>query len=77
MGAALPADRIKAAFGVVRCWQQAPDAVAACPVCSAPGLVIVDCSARPFVEWYALSCNRCGLDATISVPLSPPNPSSN
>ena len=29
---------------------------AACPACGAPGLVIIDRSARPYAEWYALPC---------------------
>ncbi|MGZ5823328.1 MAG: hypothetical protein ACXWJ2_05235, partial [Hyphomicrobium sp.] len=47
----------------------------ACPVCEA-GLAILDQSARPYAEWYALSCAACGLKATINVPLGPPVPGS-
>ena len=71
-GNKLPPDRLKEALAVVRDWQQNPNAVAHCPVCGAPGLVIEDRSTRPHAEWYALSCASCGLEDTIHIPLGPP-----
>ena len=43
---------------------------------AAPGLAIIDQSARPYAEWYALTCAACGLNATINIPLGPPVPGS-
>lgn len=40
-----------------------------CPLCGAPGLAVVDRSARPHTEWYALTCAACGLDDAIAIPL--------
>jgi len=34
--------------------------------------MIIDRSARPYAEWYALSCRSCGLDETLHIPLGPP-----
>ncbi len=50
-----------------------PDLAIACPVCGTSGIKITDHSARPLVEWYALKCGACGLDATVHVPMAPPN----
>ena len=48
------------------------DAPVACPACGEAGLMIIDRSARPYAEWYALSCRSCGLDDTLHIPLGPP-----
>ena len=69
---ALPADRVGEALVRVRSWRAQPDRAVACPVCGAAGLSIIDQSARPYAEWYALSCARCGLDAKLHIPLGPP-----
>jgi len=53
----------------IAAWRMAPNAPVACPVCDQPGLVIVDRSARPHAEWYALSCKACGLDDALHVAL--------
>ncbi len=44
-----------------------------CPVCGGAGLTIVDRSARPYAEWYYLTCARCGLEETLHVPMTPPS----
>ena len=41
----------------------------ACPLCGAAGLSVIDRSARPHSEWYALNCTACGLDEAIAIPL--------
>jgi hypothetical protein len=53
----------------VTAWRVEPAQPVACPACGAEGLAIVDRSARPHVEWYALSCRHCGLDETLYVPM--------
>lgn len=62
------------AFRRVAAWRADPAVPVACPVCDAPGLDIVDHSARPYAEWYALSCAACGLNETLNVPMSAPMP---
>jgi hypothetical protein len=69
---ALPAEKMGAALASITQWRLDPDAPVACPVCGAPGLSIIDQSARPFAEWYALSCKGCGLEANVHIPLGPP-----
>jgi len=71
MGKALPGDRIPAALASISAWRVAPDQPAACPVCGAHVLKIVDQSARPYTEWYALGCSACDLDHTVHIPLAP------
>ena len=39
-----------------------------CPICAAPGLEIMDRSARPHMAWYVLNCKACGLDEAVAVP---------
>jgi hypothetical protein len=72
----LPADKVRTALARIVGWRMASAEPVACPVCEAPGLAILDQSARPYAEWYALSCAACGLKATINVPLGPPVPGS-
>jgi hypothetical protein len=72
----LPPDKLRTALARIAGWRAAPDQPVACPLCAAPGLEILDQSARPYAEWYALSCAACGLKATINVPLGPPVPGS-
>jgi phage terminase large subunit GpA-like protein len=71
----LPADKVRLAIDRINAWRIDPQLSVACPVCEAPGLQILDQSARPYAEWYALSCPACGLTATINVPMSPHMPS--
>lgn len=60
------------AYRRINAWRAAPADPVACPVCDAPGLAIVDRSARPYAEWYALSCPACGLAETLNIPMSAP-----
>jgi len=53
-------------------WRADPSAVQSCPVCEASGIEIIDRSARPYSEWYALKCSACGLDGSIHIPLPGP-----
>jgi hypothetical protein len=71
----LPADKVRLALDRINAWRIDPAASVACPVCEAAGLQIIDQSARPYAEWYALSCPACGLTTTINVPMSPHMPS--
>ena len=75
-GKPLPPDKLRTALHRIAAWRTAPGEAVACPVCEAPGLEILDQSARPYAEWYALSCAACGLKATINVPLGPQVPGS-
>jgi hypothetical protein len=72
----LPTDKLAAAMTRIAAWRARPDEPVACPVCEVSGLEILDQSARPYAEWYALSCAACGLKATINVPLGPQVPGS-
>lgn len=76
MPSVLPADKVGVAVQRIAAWRAAPSAPVACPACDAPGLGIVDQSARPYAEWYALTCAACGLNATLQLPMAPPNPGS-
>ena len=51
----------------IAAWRLAPAEPVACPACDQPGLVVIDRSARPHAEWYALACAACGLDETLHV----------
>jgi transcription elongation factor Elf1 len=62
----LPATAVQAANAAIAAWQQAPERPAACPVCNAAALVVIDRSARPYTAWFALSCASCGLDDTVT-----------
>jgi hypothetical protein len=53
----------------VAAWRAEPGHLAACPACGKEGLEIVDRSARPCAEWYALTCPACGLAETLHIPL--------
>ncbi|MFZ1103033.1 MAG: hypothetical protein WAN86_09380 [Hyphomicrobiaceae bacterium] len=53
----------------VAVWRVAPGRPVACPACGVEGLAIVDRSARPHAEWYALSCPACGLAETLHIPM--------
>jgi hypothetical protein len=76
MHRSLPTEKLRTALARIAAWRAAPEAPVACPLCEAAGLKILDQSARPYAEWYALSCAGCGLKATINVPLGPPIPGS-
>jgi len=69
-GSSLPAAIQRAGYERLAEWRRAPGDDIACPRCGAAGLAIVDRSARPFAEWYQLTCAACGLDHTFHVPVS-------
>jgi predicted RNA-binding Zn-ribbon protein involved in translation (DUF1610 family) len=69
---ALDADQVREAARRVAAWRTIAAAPVACPACGESGLVIIDRSARPYAEWYALACSSCGLDETLNIPLGPP-----
>jgi hypothetical protein len=70
----LDAAQQRTALKRIAAWRSDPKRPVACPACSRDGLVVIDRSARPYAEWYALSCAACGLDETLHVPLGPPVP---
>jgi hypothetical protein len=70
----LPSDKISVALQRIAAWRAAPTQAVACPACDATGVEIIDQSARPYAEWYALRCAACGLDATLQLPMAPPFP---
>jgi hypothetical protein len=74
MSSVLPADKLSMALQRIAAWRADPTQVVACPVCEVAGLTIIDRSARPYAEWYALKCAACGLDAAIQLPMAPPFP---
>ena len=68
----IPAARL---MEVVRAWRADEGKPVACPACGGEGtLEITDRSARPYREWYALSCGACGFVQTVSVALGAPVP---
>jgi hypothetical protein len=69
-------DEITKALPRINGWRLDPDSAVVCPRCEAPGLVIIDQSARPYAEWYALSCAACGMAASLHIPLAGPSASS-
>ena len=71
-GMALDADQLREAVRRIAAWRANADAPVVCPACGEAGLMIIDRSARPYAEWYALSCRSCGLDETLHIPLGAP-----
>lgn len=69
---ALSADELRLGLEAVARRQSDAEATLDCPRCGASGLTLTDRSARPYAEWYHLSCAACGLDETIHIPLGPP-----
>jgi hypothetical protein len=72
---ALDAEQLREAARRIAAWRADPEVPVACPACGKPGLAIVDRSARPHAEWYALTCSACGLSETLNIPLGPAVPS--
>jgi hypothetical protein len=68
----LAGEHLPSALDRIAAWRADPGSVQTCPVCEAAGIEIVDRSARPYSEWYALTCAACGLDATLHIPLAGP-----
>jgi hypothetical protein len=56
-------------------WRADPTRPVACPACETPGLEVIDRSARPHAEWYALACPACGLAETLHIPMGAGIPS--
>jgi hypothetical protein len=59
---------------IIRAWRLNELMPVTCPACGVGHLDIADRSARPYREWYAVSCAACGFDKTVSVPLAAPIP---
>ena len=59
------------AHHAVLAWKNNGQGTQACPRCGAPGLAVVDRSARPYSEWFELSCMACNLQVTMHTPLAP------
>ena len=72
---ALDVDQLREASRRIAAWRADPEEPVACLACGKLGLEIIDRSARPYAEWYALSCSACGLSATLNIPLGPAVPS--
>ncbi|MBN9290030.1 MAG: hypothetical protein J0H36_02680 [Hyphomicrobium denitrificans] len=66
----LSGDQLKTALATIAAWRSEPDAPCRCPVCGVSGLAIADRSARPYAEWYVLTCKSCGLDETVHIPMA-------
>ncbi|RUO99501.1 MAG: hypothetical protein EKK30_06300 [Hyphomicrobium sp.] len=68
----LAGEHLSDALDRIAAWRTDAGVRQTCPACHAPGLEIIDRSARPYSEWYALNCKACGLDAAIQIPLPGP-----
>jgi predicted RNA-binding Zn-ribbon protein involved in translation (DUF1610 family) len=66
---ALTAEQQCEAMRRVAAWRADRQRPVACPACEVPGLEIIDRSARPHAEWYALACPACGLAETLHIPM--------
>lgn len=60
---------IESTMETLRAWMHHPKGVHNCPNCGAPGVTVIDRSARPMAEWYAFQCKACGLDDALCLPL--------
>jgi len=72
---ALAPDEMRRALASIAAWRADAARPAPCPRCGERALTVVDRSARPHAEWYALDCARCGLSETVAVPLGRAAPS--
>ena len=68
----LNAEEWDLAHKVISAWKNDQAGERACPRCGQPGLQLVDLSARPYSEWYELSCGQCGLEVAMHLPQAPP-----
>ena len=59
------------AHRVISAWKSNPDVEHACPRCGETGLGVVDNSARPYAEWFQLTCGHCDLDVAMHLPQAP------
>jgi hypothetical protein len=73
----LTAEQQREAIRRVMAWRAEPAKPVACPACETPGLEVIDRSARPHAEWYALTCPGCGLRETLHIPLGAAVPTLN
>jgi hypothetical protein len=71
----LTADQQREVIRQIAASRADPSRMVACPACGRDGLWVIDRSARPYAEWYAVACPACGLDETLHIPLGPPVPS--
>ena len=71
----LTADQQREALRRITGWRLDPGQPVACPACERDGLGIEDRSARPYAEWYVLSCPACGLAETLHVAMAAPSQS--
>jgi hypothetical protein len=69
----LPRERLPETLRRIAAWRADPGASLNCPICEAPGFEIIDRSARPYSEWYALNCRVCDLNATLHIPMPGPS----
>lgn len=65
----LTAEQQREAAQRIAAWRSDPQRTVACPACGKAGLEIIDRSARPHAEWYALACDACGLNETLHIAL--------
>jgi transcription elongation factor Elf1 len=65
-------ESLQRAIAAIAAWRADPAKPVACPACGRDGLSVSDRSARPYAEWYVLSCAACGLSDTLHIPLRPP-----
>lgn len=65
---ALTPEQQRLGVRLVAAWRADPERPVACLACGAAGLSIIDRSARPHAEWYALACPACGLAETLHIP---------
>lgn len=60
-------DVMRVAMRRIRLWEGDKSKLPNCPLCEAPGMTVVDQSARPYSEWYRVTCSHCGLEDTIHI----------
>ncbi len=65
----LTAEQQREMTGRIAQWRAGPEKPVPCPICERLGLTIIDRSARPHAEWYALACDACGLRETLHIAL--------
>jgi hypothetical protein len=65
----LTAEQQREAIRRIAAWRAEPARPVACPACETPTLEVIDRSARPHAEWYALTCPACGLAETLHIPM--------
>jgi predicted RNA-binding Zn-ribbon protein involved in translation (DUF1610 family) len=65
----LTPEQQRVALRRIAAWRAEPARPVACPDCGVEGLTIIDRSARPHAEWYALACPACGLEEALHIPM--------